>query len=180
MNQYILIGFYLILAGAALQDIAMLRISNLFSIALILLFGAWLWANGLPATLWQNAVLFAIVLLLGLLLFAAKWFGGGDVKFLSAGALWFDLQGGLALFVYMTLCGGLLSLLLVFARRMLPAGVRGRLGWPGLQPRGPIPYGVAISFGLLLALSLNGANPDGRLRLPDLHMGGFPSAPSGK
>ena len=180
MNQYILIGFYLILAGAALQDIAMLRISNLFSIALILLFGAWLWSNGLPATLWQNAVLFAVVLLLGLALFAAKWFGGGDVKFLSAGALWFNLQGGLALFVYMTLCGGLLSLLLVIARRMIPAGVRDRLGWPGLQPRGPIPYGVAISFGLLLALALNGANPDGRLRLPDLHMSGFPTAPSAK
>lgn len=177
MNQAILVILYVLLIGAALQDVAMLRISNLFPIALILLFGVWLFANGLPTNVWQNGVLFLIIALLGIALFAARWLGGGDVKLLAAIALWFDLRGGLALFVYMSLAGGLLSLLLVFGRRLIPAAARDRLGWPGLKPKGPIPYGVAIVAGALMAIALQGPNPSGRPKLPDLNLSAFPKAP---
>lgn len=177
MNQIILTLLYLLLIGAALQDIATLRISNLFSIALFMLFAVWLYANGVPANIWQNGVLFLIIATIGIALFAARWFGGGDVKLLAATAIWFDLNGGLALFVYMSLCGGLMSLLLIFGRRMIPAGAQDRLGWPGLKPKGPIPYGVAIVAGALFAIMLQGPNPNGRPKLPDLNMSAFPKAP---
>jgi prepilin peptidase CpaA len=177
VNHAILIALYLVLAGAALQDVAMLRISNLFPVTVIILFGAWLFENGIPSSFWQNGVLFLIIFALGLALFAARWLGGGDVKLLAAGALWFDLGGGLALLVYMSLCGGLLSLVLVFGRRLIPAPARDRLGWPGLKPKGPIPYGVAISAGILWALALHGPNPSGTLKLPDLHISAFPDKP---
>lgn len=180
MNEAILITLYLLLAGAAFQDIAALKISNLFPIALMMLFGAWLIANGIPTTLWQNGVLFLVIAALGIALFAARWLGGGDVKLLAAGALWFDLSGGIALFVYMSLCGGLLSLLLVFGRRMIPVAARERLGWPALKARGPIPYGIAISTGILMALALNGPNPSGHGTLPNLDLSAFPSAPARK
>jgi len=178
MNETILIIVYILLAGAALQDIAALRISNLFPIALILLFGVWLFANGIPANLWQNGLVFLAIAALGIALFAAGWLGGGDVKLLAAGALWFDVRGGLSLFIYMSLCGGLLSLLLVFGRRMIPAAARERLGWPGLKTRGPIPYGIAISTGILLAMALQGPNPSGRSKLTDLNLSAFPTAPA--
>jgi prepilin peptidase CpaA len=176
MNQALLIGVYLILAGAALQDIAMLRISNLFPLALIALFALWLASNGVPANIWQNGLLFLLISAIGIAMFAAGWLGGGDVKLLAAGAIWFDFRAGLAMFVYMCLCGGLLSLFLIFVRRMIPVSAREGLNWPGLKPRGPIPYGIAISVGILLALIGSGPNPSGRLALPDLHLSAFPPA----
>ena len=179
MNQNILIIFNLLLIGAALQDVTMLKISNLFPIALILLFGVWLYANGVPGNLWQNGVMFLIVFAVGIGLFAIRWLGGGDVKLLAATAPWFDLHGGLLLVPYITFCGGLLSLLLIFGRRMIPSGARDRLAWPGLKPKGPIPYGVAICAGALFALALNGPNPNGRPKLPELHLKAFPQQPTG-
>ena len=169
-----MIGVYIILFGAALQDVAMLRISNLFPVALIALFGLWLFSNGIPGNLWQNGLLFLLIAAIGIAMFAASWLGGGDVKLLTAGALWFDFRGGLGMFVYMCLCGGILSLVLIFARRMVPVRATDKLGWPGLKPRGPIPYGVAISTGIFLALATSGANPSGRSTLPDLHLSAFP------
>jgi prepilin peptidase CpaA len=177
MNQGILIAVYVLLAGAAIQDVASLRISNLFPIVLIALFGLWLYANGVPDSIWKNGLMFLLILAIGIGMFALRWLGGGDVKLLAAGALWFDFQGGISMFVYMCLCGGLLSLFLIFARRMIPAPVRDRLGWPGLKPRGPIPYGIAISVGIVLALLSTGPNPSGRPKLIDLHLSGFPTAP---
>ena len=168
MNQNILIIFNLLLIGAALQDVTMLKISNLFPIALILLFGVWLYANGVPGNLWQNGVMFLIVFAVGIGLFAIRWLGGGDVKLLAATAPWFDLHGGLLLVPYIT-----------FGRRMIPSGARDRLAWPGLKPKGPIPYGVAICAGALFALALNGPNPNGRPKLPELHLKAFPQQPTG-
>lgn len=177
MNQAILIAVYALLIGAAIQDIATLRISNLFPITLIALFAAWLYANGIPASIWQNGLVFLAIFVVGTAMFALRWLGGGDVKLLAAGALWFDFRGGIGMFVYMCLCGGLLGLILIFARRVIPAAIRDGLGWPGLKPRGPIPYGIAISTGIALALLSTGANPSGRPQLPNLHLSGFPEAP---
>lgn len=176
MNDTILIILQLLLIGAALQDVAMLRISNLFPIALILLFGAWLYANGVPPSLWQNGVVFLIAAVAGIGLFAVRALGGGDVKLLAAIALWFSLQGGLYLLFYVTFCGGLLSLAFIFARRMVPVGARDRIKWPALKAKGPIPYGIAICGGALFALMLYGPNPNGRPKLPDLHISAFPDA----
>ena len=176
MNDVILLAFYILLVGAALQDIAALKISNLFPIATIMLFGVWLFANGLPTDIWQNGVRFLLIAALGIGLFAAGWLGGGDVKLLAAGALWFDLSGGLWLFIYMSLSGGLLSLLLVFGRRIIPAAAPDKLRWPALRPKGPIPYGIAISTGIALALALHGPDPSGRKMLPDVDLSAFPAA----
>ena len=88
-------------------------------------------------------------------------------------------DGGLLLVPYITVGGGLLSLLLIFGRRMIPSGVRERLAWPALRPKGPIPYGVAICVGTLFALALNGPNPNGRPKLPELQLKAFPEQPIG-
>jgi len=170
MKDVILYLLYVLMVLAALQDIATLRISNVFPVVLLILFGAWLLANGVPPDIWQNGVVFAVIFGLGIVLFAVRWLGGGDVKLLAASSIWFDLSGGVILLIYVTLCGGVLGLALILGRRMMTTGFRERIGWPGLQVRGPIPYGVAIAAGVIMAIMIHGPNPSGRLVLQDLHL----------
>jgi prepilin peptidase CpaA len=144
---------------AALQDVAQLRISNLFPVSVVALFAAWVAVRGLEADLWQNGLAFLVTLLVGMLLFSRGWLGGGDVKLLAAIALWFDISGGLALVVYVAMGGGLLALLFLIARRLIPAPRNGRTRPPALTPRGPIPYGIAIAAGTILCLAWHGPNP---------------------
>jgi prepilin peptidase CpaA len=140
------------LCAAALQDIVQLRISNVFPGLVLLLY----FANGMITGHWhwqQSLVLFAIFFSVGLLLFRFNFFGGGDVKLLCALALWcsFSSVGGLLLSI--VFFGGLAAVLFIIARRMLPAALVKRLGWPGLVPLGPIPYGMAIAAGTIFCFT---------------------------
>ena len=144
---------------AALQDLAQLRISNIFPVMLVMLFGIWLAVVGIEKDLWENALLFALSLAIGTFLFSRGWLGGGDVKLLAAIMLWFDLSGGLALVVYVAIGGGVLALAFIIARRMIPAPRNGGTRPPALRPRGPIPYGLAIAAGTLLCVAWHAPNP---------------------
>ncbi len=62
--------------------------------------------------------------------------GGGDVKMVSALALWLPVGAVLKLLVIMSLAGGVLTIAMV---------ARARLAKAAGQPE--IPYGVAIAFG---------------------------------
>jgi prepilin peptidase CpaA len=154
--------FCALVALAAVQDLFQLKISNAFPVILVALFGAWVWQTGFETDVWENAVMFAIVLAIGTLLFSKGWFGGGDVKLLATIALWFDLSGGLSLVMWTTLGGGLLSLLFIFLRRVVsvPASAAGR--FPALRKKGPIPYGIAIAAGAILCAQTTGFNPGNR------------------
>ncbi len=158
-------AFMLIVGAAALQDIVTFRISNIFFLLLIVLFGGWVAATG-EYDIVQNLLVFGITLGIGIILFARGWLGGGDVKLLAASALWFNFAQGLSLFAAITLGGGLLAVLLIVMRRMLPVSLYLRSGWPVLRPKGPIPYGLAIAFGAFIAGQTVGFHPTGR---PHLH-----------
>jgi len=164
---------YAMVVGAALQDVAQLRISNAFPVAIVALFCAWIAVIGVEADIWKNLLAFAVMLAIGTLLFSRGWLGGGDVKLLAAIALWFDISGGLALIAYVSIGGGLLALGFIVARRLIPAAKNGGVRPPALRPRGPIPYGLAIAAGTLMCASWHGTNPPvpGGLAVP------APSAP---
>jgi prepilin peptidase CpaA len=155
---------------AALQDIAQLKISNVFPIAITALFAVWLSQTGLEADVWQNLVLFAIVLGFGIFLFAKSWLGGGDVKLLAAIALWFDLDGGLSLIVWTLIGGGFLALIFMGGRRMLPARLTAEGGLAALRKKGPIPYGIAIAAGAVFCAQTAGFNPSGRFTLAPIDL----------
>lgn len=75
-------------------------------------------------------------------LFALRAMGGGDVKLLSALALWIEPVWFVQLLMVMSVLGGLLTLVITgwhFARRR-----KGRIA---------VPYGIAISFAGLWALA---------------------------
>ena len=164
---------WLVLIAAALQDLWRLRISNILPVLLILLFPLsrapscctsppcplWVWRVGFETDLWQNAALFAFALSVGLLLFARRWLGGGDVKLFAAVALWFDFHGAPYLLLAITIGGGLLGLLFIMVRRVLPLTMLERSNWACLKPKGPIPYGIAIAAGTILCSHLYGFNP---------------------
>ena len=61
------------------------------------------------------------VLAAGMALWAPGWLGGGDVKLLAAGALWFGWPDVVSFLVWSMLAGGVLALVLVLARRIAPA-----------------------------------------------------------
>ena len=143
--QYVLLGALAIaLVFAAFTDIRRRQIDNWLNAAIALAAPAWWWASGLslwPGVAWQLA-LATVTLVICAGLFALRAMGGGDVKLLTALALWVTPVWFLKLIIMMSLLGGLLTVVLAFwhsARRQ-----RDRLA---------IPYGVAISAAGLWALA---------------------------
>ena len=140
-----------LLAWAALSDGLRFRIPNAASLGIALLYPAHVLASPIPVD-WPGALLVAgILFAVGIGLFVKGLVGGGDVKLLSAAALWAGPHLILPLLIVMGLTGGLLSAivwLLQYLRRFRTAG------WAGLtlaHPNGGIfervPYGVAIVAG---------------------------------
>jgi prepilin peptidase CpaA len=140
-----------LLAWAALSDGLRFRIPNAASLGIALLYPAHVLASPLPVD-WSGALIVAgILFAVGIVLFAKGMVGGGDVKLLSAAALWAGPHLILPLLIVMGLTGGLLSViawLLQYLQRVRT------VGWAALtlpQPDGRVfervPYGVAIVAG---------------------------------
>ncbi|HWI77249.1 MAG TPA: prepilin peptidase [Sphingomicrobium sp.] len=134
----------LILVVAAVIDVRTFTISNRLNIAVVLLALVFWWSIGLP--LWpdaaiQLAVAGGVFVLLALAFFAGMM-GGGDVKLAAAIALWFSPAATLRFLVFMSIAGGILTLVVLVIHR-----VRSREGRP------EVPYGVAIAIGGLAILA---------------------------
>lgn len=95
---------------------------------------------------------------LGTLVFARGWLGGGDVKLMAAVAAALPWPDTPALLLYTAIGGGLLALVVAGASGRLGATLRGTFAlavpllYPGtiaLQPRdgARVPYALAIAFG---------------------------------
>lgn len=139
-----------LLIAAALEDAYRLRISNITS-GLILLGAVIVMVVNPSWDLWQNAAVFAVLLLVGVPLFAAGKFGGGDIKLLAAIGAWFSATGALKLLMWVFLSGGVLALIIIGARLFFSSeGLRSR--WRILRPKSGIPYGMAICAGALIVI----------------------------
>lgn len=97
-----------------------------------------------------SAVL-AFVVTLGL--FAVRMIGAGDSKFATACALWLSAKYLLVFLFYMTLFGGLLGGVALYIKRKKPFKNPKEGSWVAQVQGGAdkVPYGVAISFGMLVA-----------------------------
>ncbi len=133
----------LLLLTAAATDIRDRIISNRLNAAIAVLALPWWFALQLDGI----AILLQLALAAGVLLLFAACFafglmGGGDVKLLTALALWLPLAKMLLLLQWMALGGGVLTLGMLLAHRLRRA--------PG---RPEIPYGVAIVGAALLVMA---------------------------
>jgi prepilin peptidase CpaA len=158
--DWILIVLTALLVAAAVQDIASMRISNLFPIAVIALFGLWIAVHGFPDNGWENGVHFGIALIVGMGLFALGWFGGGDAKLYASCALWFDLAAGPVLLFSVSMAGLILVLGMLATRPLRRKRARpSPIEKVGTKKSMQMPYGVAIAAGTIFTIYWVGVNP---------------------
>ena len=133
-----------LLVAAAVIDVRTFTISNRLNLTVAVL--APLYWLSIALSPWPGVAVqlggAAIVFVLLAAAFYAGMMGGGDVKLASALALWFPPASTIKFLVFMSLAGGLLTLIILVWHR-----ARRREGKP------EIPYGVAIAFGGLAILA---------------------------
>ena len=140
----ILLGILaILLVYAAIVDVRTFTISNRLNLAIALMAPLFWLSVGLP--FWPDAAIqvavAAGVFALLAVAFYAGMMGGGDVKLAAALALWFAPATTVVFLVYMSIGGGVLTLVVLILHRMKKK--------PG-KPE--VPYGVAIAFGALAIL----------------------------
>lgn len=142
----LLIGLAIALVIAAFTDMRRRQIDNWLNAVIALAAPAFWWASGLelwPGVAIQLGVAAGAFVILAAL-FAMKVMGGGDVKLLTALALWVPPYVFMQLLLIMSLAGGALTIVLA--------------GWHiirGERDKIKIPYGIAIAFGGLWVLAVN-------------------------
>ena len=144
----------LLVIVAALNDLTTMKIPNWISVVLIVSFFPVAFLFKLPLIVVGTSVGLAIAaLLISMVMFALKWIGGGDAKLIAASVLWLGVSASLPFVMYTAVAGGAFCLLLIMARKNLPLFSQIGPTWVTrlMQPKGDIPYGVAIAIGALLA-----------------------------
>jgi prepilin peptidase CpaA len=141
---YVLLGGLAIaLLIAAVTDLKSRTIGNKLNAAIALGAPLWWWASGLtlwPGVAWQIGFA-ALVFAICCGLFAIRQMGGGDVKLLTALALWIPPMPFLKLVVIMAIVGGALTI--VFGAAHIMRRRKDRIA---------IPYGLAIAIAGLWVL----------------------------
>lgn len=161
---WLLVTFVLLLCLAAAEDAWRLKISNATCLAVVATAVAAALLHGLEIPLWQNLVVFAVILVLGTIMFGAGLLGGGDVKLFAAAGLWFDFRSAIWFIACVFLAGGVLGVGYLLARVLRGGGIRKRSATR-------VPYGIAIAAGgiLLVAIQAGWIGPHHGNALDKLH-----------
>jgi prepilin peptidase CpaA len=160
ISVVLLLSFAVLLAAAAISDLATFTIPNvipgsMIGLFIILVLELALAGHAMSLTGAGFHLLAGVAgLLVGIGLFAAGWIGGGDAKLFAAVSLWLGWGVLLKYALTLSLLGGALTFgLLVLRRFMLPARFA---AWPWLarlaDPKAGIPYGVALAAAALMVL----------------------------
>lgn len=139
---------------AGLRDLTTMKIPNWISGALVVSFLPAALAVGLaPIDMAIHLGVAAAALVVGAGMFALRWIGGGDAKLMAAACLWLGVEGSGMFLLFTGVMGGLFCLILIFARAHSRPYLLGAPGWVVhlMEPKGDIPYGVAIAAGALMA-----------------------------
>jgi prepilin peptidase CpaA len=154
-------AFLVCVCFAVIMDFRTLLIPNWISLALLAAFVPFAALHAPLGVIGGHFLVMAIVFTLSVIFFVAGWMGGGDVKLMSAIALWMG-PGHVASFVFlMALLGGILALSIMAVEKFAPfLGPRllrlaplGRLA--ELAQSRQCPYGVAIGVaGLITSFNL--------------------------
>ena len=150
IDQIVLTLFIGLLVYAALRDICTYTISNTLNLTIAVFFP--LYALLSPHAIdWSGTfIVTGIVFIVGVILFALRALGGGDVKLLTAAALW---AGPGAIFEFLlvtTLTGGVMALVMSSRSRFTLATALETLGSQSASKAvlsHVLPYGVAIAAG---------------------------------
>ncbi len=151
----------IMLLAAGVFDVWRFIIPNVISAVLVVAFVPAAVLVPLSEPLWSYPAAALIVFSVGLVGYAFKIMGAGDIKLLTAVALWAGLGELFSFLVLVAVAGGVLALLLIVLRRVLFMGMASFAPLHGVQlPRilvtgEAVPYGVAIAGGgIWLAFTL--------------------------
>lgn len=146
-------AFVALLAVSAMSDAWRLTIPNAYSIALVGLFAVAVFVHPVAIEWSLHLGAMGIAFATALLLYRFRIMGGGDLKLLTAVALWIGLYDLPQLAIAIAISGGVFTLAIIALRRLVTGvlvaqGDLTSLTLPRLLlPGEPIPYGVAISVG---------------------------------
>jgi Flp pilus assembly protein protease CpaA len=173
--------YVLINVVIGVYDFSFYRIPNILLGALLVLYGVF---APLYMSLESGLIalgVFAVVLVLGFILYITKMIGGGDAKYLAVTSLWAGFPGVMQLLLMIAIVGGLIAIFYLFFRDHI-----GRLSdwlWGQIQKgeerspllqyvwtgsgAGPergerenissrmVPYGIAIAIGAIIMMNLS-------------------------
>ncbi|MEL7445243.1 MAG: prepilin peptidase [Pseudomonadota bacterium] len=142
----LLIALAIALVFAAFTDIRRRQIDNWLNLAIVVAAPLFWWSSGMA--FWPDVAIqfgFAVgvcVVLMGL--YALGVMGGGDLKLLTALALWLSPMAFLDLLIIMAIVGGGLAMMFLIRKIMMRIKSKEQV---------KLPYGVAIATGGLWVLS---------------------------
>ncbi|PZR95186.1 MAG: peptidase [Stutzerimonas stutzeri] len=145
--------FTALMVAAGIQDALTMKISNKISILLIAGFVLLAAVTSMsPVEIGVRAASMLAIFAILLVLHHHNLMGGGDVKLMSAGSLWFQAPEALVLYIGLTsIFGGVVTLVLQFMRTMpMPLFVY-RLDAFGRWQKNSryVPYGIGIALGAI-------------------------------
>ena len=150
IHQLALCIFFAMAVYAALNDAASFKIPNFVSLVMVALFPLHVWTSPVAVAWLHDLAVGALVFASGLVMFARGLMGGGDVKFISAVALWAGPGLILPFLMIMGLAGGVLAisvLLYQSAGRLRVEGPWCLIDAMRAHDLPKIPYGIAIAAG---------------------------------
>ena len=146
---------------AGVSDIKSMTIPNAYSVYVIILFflayGA-LYIGESSAEpfgpILYHLLAALLMFIVTIILFALGIIGAGDSKFATACAFWIGVKYVPVFLFFMTLCGGLLGVIALILRRKKPFKSPAEGSWVAQVQGGAdkVPYGVAITVGMLFAI----------------------------
>ncbi len=155
----------LIVGGAAaLSDLRTMTIPNQYSVFVIAAFFiAWGALNlagygEVFSPIISHLISAVVTFFVTFALFAMKVIGAGDSKFATACAIWIGAAALPAYLFYMTFFGGVLGAVALYIKKKKPFKEPLAGSWVDQVQNGKdkIPYGVAITFGMVIAFCYAG------------------------
>lgn len=143
--------FLILVVAAAWCDAWKYTIPNTIPIALTVLFVAVVAFRFEDIAVLEHLGAGALVFCAGILVFRFGVLGGGDIKLLSAIALWVGLSQLPIFLIAVALFGGIFALFLLALRHMMGWAIRAQ--WVSIEPPAvfkageKVPYAVAIGAG---------------------------------
>lgn len=160
LSQVIVLAFGGLIVAAAISDAQSFTIPNRFCLAIALLYPAYL--TSLPHEIdWISALGIAGgLLVVGFVLFARGYIGGGDAKLVAAVSLWAGTEYWAGFLILTGLAGGIVILFLWARHRFSQAATPGLFLYAEVDPnfaKQPFPYAIPIAVGgLYVAFTLIG------------------------
>jgi prepilin peptidase CpaA len=151
----VIVALPLLLLAAGAWDLASFTIPNFLTAALLAIFVLFALVAGLSfAAIGWHLLAGLVGLLLGFMLFALGYIGGGDAKLFAATALWLGFKDLMPYALIASVFGGLLTLAIILLRQCPLPQALARQAWIVKlhDTRSGIPYGVALAAGAFFLL----------------------------